>query len=461
MQTVPWIFGIMHPTGFPVFTIAAGVFAHVFAVGAVSWRIALFSAIAMSGTAWLAARLALELDAWPRERSASEDAAPWIAMGSAWLFAFGSIAWTRGTRAEVHALAAFFGIFALFAVVRWCRTGERAALCGGAIAWGLGIATHPLTVLLAPAFIVALAARARALRWRTALAAAGLLILGIAFYAYLPVRSYSVVRAGLDPVQRLGLPPGGAFWNTDNPSTLRGWKQEVSGEQFGAADAFLAMLRVSTYRSAGPGYALHLLQELTPLALLLALGGLYALARLRWWLAFSLLLALWAPVAFAFGYVIEADPERYYTMSFAILAALAGYGACAIARALPLLRLSAALSLIALGVALGVVNAHLFGQRNDPGARSVIRTVQQKTPPNAVLISPWIYATPLAYAAYVEGSLDRRIIVSAWLKDEAQYVPMIMRTRPVYVVGILNGDVPGYTVERINGSPDLYRLVKQ
>lgn len=34
MQIVPWIFGIPHPTGFPVYTVLAGSFVHIVQLGA-------------------------------------------------------------------------------------------------------------------------------------------------------------------------------------------------------------------------------------------------------------------------------------------------------------------------------------------------------------------------------------------------------------------------------------------
>jgi hypothetical protein len=139
---------------------------------------------------------------------------------------------------------------------------------------------------------------------------------------------------------------------------------------------------------------------------------------------------------------------------------LAGYGGSWIAQRLPLLRRSMPLVVAVMAVALLILNRGTFGQLHDPGAQAVIDTVVEKTPGNAVLIAPWLYATPLAYAAYVEHRLGHRILDCAWLADEAAMVPQWMKTRPVYVVGQLFGEVPGYRTVRIAGSPDLFKLVK-
>jgi len=101
-----------------------------------------------------------------------------------------------------------------------------------------------------------------------------------------------------------------------------------------------------------------------------------------------------------------------------------------------------------------------FEQRHSQGARSVIVAAQQSTPGNAILISPWLYATPLAYAAYVERDLGSRIVETGWLSDDAALVPRWMRTRPVYVVGIVFGSVPGYHLVALPTNPVIYRVVK-
>ncbi len=447
-QVVPWIFGIMHPTGFPAYTLLGGVFAHVFVFGSVAWRMALFSALAMSGTAWLVSRIVLQLEC-----------RPWIAAGGAWLFALGEIAWTRGTRAEVHSLATFFAIATLYASIRWYRTGDTRVFVAGALAWGLGIATHPIDALLFPALAVLLAARLRTVMLRAFAVALIAFFFGIAWYAYLPARSAAVTAARLDPTRSLGVPPGRPFWDNDHPASWQGFVKEVSGVEFSAGGVFADMLSPQTYVRRFPPYWLLLIFELTPVGALLSLGGLYALAKRDVLVAIALLFAWLFPTAFAFAYAIEADKQRYYLIGFAVLSALAAYGASAIVRALPALHKGILAMMLALTAGLLVVNHTTFEQRSSRGAQAVIATAIKKTPRNAVLISPWLYATPLAYAAYVEHRLGDRIVETSWLVDDAYRVPAWMLRRPVYVVGIVIGSVPGMDLVRIPGSPDLYHVV--
>ncbi len=450
-QVVPWIFGIAHPTGFPAFTLAAGIFAHLFPAGTVAWRIALFSAIAMSAACWAIFLSLRELKC-----------GPWIALGASWMFAFGEIAWTRGTRAEVHALAAAFAALTLYFCVRWYERGEPKAFALGTLCWGFAIATHPVTVLLAPALLVAFYARVRTLRLRTF--AQGLLLLGIglSLYAYLPIRSAIVTHAQLDPTLALGEPPGKAFWDMNHPATWAGFRSFLSGSDYGALKAFLAALSPETYRTGAPPFFMWLWREFTALGILIAAAGAIALARSRPWLAAALFLAAVCPAVFAFGYPVEADIQRYYLIPFIVTAILVGYGANAIAKAMPELRVPSSLVLPAIAVTLLILNRGTFEQPKSTGAEGLIRTVQSATPNDAVLLAPWIDSTALAYAAYVDRSLGRRIVDSAWLSDEAGRVPGWIRAgRPVYVVDQVFGSVPGYRLIRIPGSPDLYRIEKQ
>lgn len=446
-QTVPYIFGIMHPTGFPAYTILGGFFGHAFAFGAVSWRMALFSALCMSGAAWLVARIIVELDGHP-----------WIAAACAWVFAFGSVPWTRGTRAEVHTLALFFALLALYFAVRWYRGGDSRALIAGALAWGLAIATHPITAFLLPAFLVLFAVRVRATPLRAIALAVLALFCGVGLYAYLPIRSEMVTAQSLDPTRSLGLPPGKAFWDNNHPASWSGFRTEVTGAEFPTGGALASMLDPQNYRKNGPGFCLLLLQQVTPVCVLFALGGLVVLVRGDRWLALALVLAFVYPVAFAFAFSIEADKERYYLISLAVTMVLCGYGAAALARAVMVMRRSTAAILAIMAIALLGVNRETFQQPRDLGAQANIETIVERTPPNAVLIAPWLWATPLAYAAYVEHSLGERIIDCAWLADDADRVPQWAAHRPVYVVGQLFGSVPGYRTVKVSSSPDLWKL---
>jgi len=102
---------------------------------------------------------------------------------------------------------------------------------------------------------------------------------GIAWYAYLPVRSAAVSQARLDPTLRLGLPHGRVFWDSDHPATRAGVLREVGGQDYGPGGAFGRMLQRKTYVDGLPPYLDDLLAEFTPVGPGLAILGFAALWR--------------------------------------------------------------------------------------------------------------------------------------------------------------------------------------
>lgn len=448
-QVVPWILGIAHSTGFPVHTLLGWSFAHAIPVGSVAMRLALFSALAMSLTAWLIFRIVLDL---------GDD--PAVAVASAWLFAFGSVAWTRGTRAEVHALAAMFAVLTLYCMIRWYRTGEPRAFVIGAAAWGLGIATHPIVALLLPALLLAVAMRVHRLSVRTGAAALLVLLLAVGLYAYLPLRSAIVFAQRRDPTLTLGIAPGRPFWDNNHPSVWPGFLREISGSEFGTMGALRQLASPAVYAANGPAYLRTIARELTPPGALLALAGFLVFLRREPRLASAVAVAALFPTAFGLAYSVEADQQRYYLFSFAVGALLAGYAAAALARSEPSLRIAAAAAVTVLAGALLITNHDTFAQWSSDGAQPVISSALAHTPRNAILIVPWLYAAPLAYGAYVDRVLGDRIVETAWLSEDSASVPRWTKTRPVYVVGMIFGSVPGYHLVPVGGDPSIFAVVK-
>src|SRR5207237_4702016 len=127
----------------------------------------------------------------------------------------------------------------------------------------LGIATHPVVALLGPALLLVLCARSRQVT--LGIFAAGLVALtcGLAFYAYLPVRSAIVTQARLDPTLQLGDAPGKAFWDMNHPATGDGFKHEISGSDYGAGGFLPAMIKLHTYRVRAPPFLDRMWREIT------------------------------------------------------------------------------------------------------------------------------------------------------------------------------------------------------
>jgi hypothetical protein len=449
MDTVPWILGIAHPTGFPAYVVSGFVFSHVLPFGSVALRMSLMSALAMSGAAWFVARCVDD-----------EADNPWIAAGCAWIFAFGSIAWTRGARAEVHALAAFTIAATIFFALRWYRTEQRRDFYLASLAWGVGLAVHPVVVLLLPGLLLLFVARLYALQgWEPAVAMLLALAAAAIWYPYLPLRSAYVTAHALDPTRSLGLPIGGAFWDYDHPASWRGFVALAGGGDFDVSGGFHALFSRSTYGTGLAAYAVQFVNEFTPFGTIVAAAGVVAGAlrdRIR---TIALVLFGIACIPFGIGFPPESDPNRYFLTSFIVAAIFIGEAAAWLAQRLPRARVLPAVILAGIACALLVENRWIFTEAADASARALISGVQHATPGNAVLVANWEDAPPLAYAAYVEHSLDRRIVEAAWLSDVADQVPRWAATRPVFAIGEPPDEVPGYRLAAVRSQALIYRLV--
>ena len=450
MQTVPYILGIAHPTGFPVFTLAGWVFSHALPLGSVAWRMTLFCAIAMSATCWCVWRMVVD-----------ESGEPAIACAAAFIFAFGEIVWIRGTRTEVHALVALLMALTLLYAMRWSRAADRRALFAGGLWWGLAIGTHPVALLLAIGLLALALSRWEDLRTRDVFATLALtLVIALLSYAYLPLRSAQVSAQRLDPTLALGIPAGQPFWDYGHPAQRDGFVRLISGSDFSVGNAFEATFEPRTYIH-GQRFYRALLANFTAAGAALILAGAWSLflkARAR---AAGFLLAGFLAVPFALGYPEEADIARYFLVAFIIGAVLIGVAAAAAVRRYPSQRGLVYGVLFGIGVANIFLHGSLFEQRFDPGAQAYIAMVRANTPANAIVLAPWTYATPLAYAAYVERSFGDRIVEVGWMSDDEERIAGWLKTRPVYIVYLPWGTTPaGLTVELAReGDPRLFRVV--
>ena len=142
------------------------------------------------------------------------------------------------------------------------------------------------------------------------------------------------------------------------------------------------------------------------------------------------------PVLFVFAYPAESDPERYYLPSYLAIGVFLAAGADLLARGglgrapRPIVAIVAALFAF---VAAGDIYANrgAFATTDDRSARQFIDRIVRETPADAILVAPWMYATPLAYAAYVEKRLGQRIVLTGWPNDYTAYYPAWLADRPI------------------------------
>ncbi|MHB8356262.1 MAG: protein O-mannosyl-transferase family [Vulcanimicrobiaceae bacterium] len=454
MQTVPYILGIAHPTAFPLYVLLGWLFSHAVAFGTVAWRMNVFSAVSV-----VAASVALiiainELGYQIR-----------IAMPAALLFAVGETVWTHAIRADVHTLALCFEAFSFALLLRWNSRGDINALYAGALLLGCALATHPVAIWSIPALIVLGALGVRGLSPRAIIISVLLAGAPLLTYAYLPLRSAQLFRDRVDPTLALGLPPGRPFWDYGHPETLRALWWMISGAQFSKTRALLSFLEPLRYPSIFRIFLVDVARNTGVLAIPLAsLGTLFSFRR-RPSGGLALVLATLAPVPFALSYTIEADKESYLLFSFWALTILVAIGVAELANALRRIRISPStmggVALLALASSSLWANRGTLQQRNDVSGDLYVSRILRDTPKDAIIVAPWVLATPLGYAAYVEHRTAQRIIVvqDVTPKDAAT-LSAWMGKQPVYLIVEKAPVLKGICQERVMGpSPMLLHLM--
>ena len=457
-QTVPPILGTAHPTGYPTYVLLGWIASFVLTpFGDAAFRMNLLSAIFVGVAAGLTVDLVRLLT-----RS--------VALGVVAGFGLAAtpIVWAIGTHADPHALHLAFVAAILWLLVRWeqARTANpddssRADrwLVAAAVATGLSVGNHSLTLLLAiPIALYVLVVEPRiVLRWRFVLVcAAAVLLPAVLVYLELPL------RGGLIPAVRAPLVYG-------TPDTWDGFKYVALGEQFrgGISDPFGELPRKVA------DLADLTVRQLGPLAFLVAIGFLVAAIRQP---PYALLTgsALIITCFFNAAY-INAEIERYYLgpalIAWTWLAILARAGVDLIASALgegeaapstavdgdgeavPARRrrvqpiriaaLAFACFLLIAPTAAGFdLRARDVDRTSDTAAEEWIDAVLFEVEPDAVIVSWWSYSTPLWYAQLIEGRdrgvfvADDRTRLDQHLGDLTTVIDANLGVRPVYVIRI-------------------------
>jgi hypothetical protein len=454
LETVPYMLGIAHPTACPSFVLLGWLFSHALPFGGVSQRIDAMCAVAVACSAALL---------YPTMRRLGVPAL--LALVCALGFAFAPIPWRDATRAEDHDLALLFRVLALFFGLRWSADGGERNLFLLALFAGLSCATHGLAVLLMPSLVLLLVARRRELRPRSFGVLAGGFLIGLLPFVYLPLRSAYVSAAGLDPTRALGLPPGRPFWDYDHPATLDGFFRLVTGADFDTRSAFAGFLDVAAYPRFVQAAALRVGGSFGWLGVFGTVLGVLVMASSRRLALWAVLVAGVLPIPYVESYGVESETDRYYLLPLWCAAVAIALGATALATWLSRERAWQALAATALAASFlwgASERRGILEQRSDPGASDYIAEIERVTPSGSIVVAEWAFATPLAYAAYVEHSFDDRIVVCGSPTQFISYYRDWLGRRPLYLVSFANPpDVPGFALTRVGFGYNVFRLSVQ
>jgi hypothetical protein len=189
-QFVPYLLGVAHPTGYPLYTLLGWLWSHLVAVGDVAYRMNLFSAF------WAALAVAL---LYPTARIMLQQVFPLlpeslrrlIAIVAATVLAVTPTLWSQAVIAEVYGLHLFLTVLIFYFLLAWGIRGRSRLLLFAALAFGLSLAHHSTTLLLAPAILSYLwLAERRVFREPRLLFQALLLVLfPLLLYLYIPWRA--------------------------------------------------------------------------------------------------------------------------------------------------------------------------------------------------------------------------------------------------------------------------------
>jgi hypothetical protein len=426
LQTVLPILGLAHPTGYPAEILAGWAFTHIMPFCSNAFGVNLFYMLTVVVASMCGCAAAVRLGA--------NVFAAALAM---LCFAFSPVTWSHATHADVTDPALMLCAITLLLMTVCMANQNMKYVLATAICVGLAMGTHGEVVWFLPGLF------GLSLTWRlistlaTGTWAVAVTVAVVAIeYAYLPLRSAYVSQAHLDPTEAIGMPQGMAFWDMGHPASLEGFAQIVSGEPAGAPSKLLAFTNLAEYPQYAK-FALTLLRAEYSIVILmiLVLSVIFAIKRthsLAW-----LTLPLFMVTPFATAFRAETDPSRYYTLPLLFIWILFAIGVTAAFKHIKPHRVSVLAILLLTAFPAYEIYAGrflFFATASPTQARVYIRAVRQLTKDGAIVVAPWVYATPLAYAAYVERSIGRRYIVAYAVEDVERRLPGWIKKHPTYVI---------------------------
>jgi hypothetical protein len=392
LQVHSYALGITHPTGYPTWTMLVHLFTYL-PFGDPAYRANLASAVFGATAVYLLFFTGLRLTG-----------RIWAATICSLAFAAGNTFWSQAIIAEVYTLNAVFVSLVVLVLLIWRDAREDRYLLTAAFLIGLSLTNHVTSGLLLPtaALFVFAVDRRNLLDWRLVLKGAGLFVLGLTPYLYLPVRA------------AMGPPVG-----ESDPSSLARFWELVAGREFGIQFGTFEPGEFLSRLDSSWGY---LLDELHVGLLLVAAVGVIAMLLTDRAGALLLGVPMIGWLVYAIGYDIF-DYFIYFIPSYLMLALFVTTGVGVIldvverlvARPSPLLRTIAPLliSLPLLYLAVSDIGEDypIVDRSQDLEGRRIAEAVAEKTAPNATVLH---HRSPLPYMILGEGRRTDLTLISPW-----------------------------------------------
>ena len=393
--------GVTHPTGYPTYTMLGHLFTYL-PIGDAAYRVNLFSAI-MGGLGVLVLyALGLRLTG------------SILASGlGALAFGVGDTFWSQAIIAEVYTLNVVFVSSVLLLLFTWRGTRRDRYLLAACFLMGLSLTHHLTSGLLLPgaAIFVFAVDKRKFIQWRFVLKGAGLFLLGLLPYLYLPL------RASMNPPMNEADPTTPArFWELVNGGNLTG--------VFGTFGPDLIPLRLSFFGG-------YMGDEFHVVLLFLAMfGAVVAVIRDRAAAALLGFLFL-AWLAYAIEYEIF-DFFLYFIPPYLMLSLFMAFGIAAVLDLVgklappPALRSAAAVLIVAplLYFALSDLSSDYakVDRADDLTGREIIEDVADHALPNATILH---HRSTLWYMVLVENRRRDLTLVSPWYPSWHRYTDIV------------------------------------
>jgi transmembrane protein TMEM260 (protein O-mannosyltransferase) len=334
LSTVAYTLGIAHPTGYPLFSIAGWLFAHLPLPVRVVTRLNLMAAIFCAAGLFVYFRFfvhflsAISLRNPPAAQAHAREGAASLrtilqlyipAAAGTLCLGFSETYWSQAVAVEVYSLHLLLVAILLLLFTKAIastdgppdaeppRRGGNLAWYGFAFVLGLSFTNHMTTILLAPGFLYLYFATcgAKADSWRRVAKMAPPFLAGFSLYLYMPV------RAAQHPLMNWG-----------NPVDLERFLWHFSGKQY-------RVWIFSSTESAGRQlqyFFQSVLPEFASLPVILAaIGAVHLFARRRRAGVFTLLLFLGC-LLYSINYDIH-DIDSYFLLAYITIALWAAHGA--------------------------------------------------------------------------------------------------------------------------------------
>jgi hypothetical protein len=415
LTTVASTLGIAHPTGYPLFSIAGWLFAHLPLASRVVYRLNLMAAIFCAAGLFVYFRFFVHFlsafsprtpmlqaargrDAAAADRSREKPGMKTIlqvylpaAVGTICL-GFSETYWSQAVAVEVYSLHLFLAALLLLlftkAISSYAESGETGLFRGdSAGSWygfafvlGLSFTNHMTTILLAPGFLYLYFSTCGAGRasWKRLAALALPFLAGFSLYFYLPV------RASQHPVMNWG-----------NPVDLERFMWHFSGKQY-------RVWIFSSTESAGRQLSYFfesVLPEFGYVPMILALVGAATLVVRRRRAALFTFLLFLGCILYSINYDIH-DIDSYFLLAYITIALWIAVGAASVIGTMKHLRAAASGAAVLLLIALVplFVNYNSVDEHNSSLVENYTTDMFNSVEPGAILITyQWDYFVSAAY----------------------------------------------------------------